>query len=142
MPTSSGATIATPHAARAGQDLTGQWTGSPKWTLNLGTHYERPVASALKVQADLGVSYRSKMGMAFPNDPATVQDTLTLVNGAIGVAAADGRWKLAVFGKNLTDQVYNQVMFATPFGAAPGNYSQFIPYEARRIVGVSLDLAY
>ncbi|KRA59220.1 hypothetical protein ASD79_11000 [Caulobacter sp. Root655] len=132
----------TPTCPAPQQDLTGQWTGSPKWTLNLGTHYERPVASALKVQADLGVSYRSKMGMAFPNDPATVQDSLTLVNGAIGVAAADGRWKLAVFGKNLTDQVYNQVMFATPFGAAPGNYSQFIPYEARRIVGVSLDLAY
>jgi len=124
------------------QDLTGQWTGSPKRTFNLASHYERPVGGALKLQVDLGVSYRSRMGMAFPNDPAAIQDSLTLVNGAIGVAAADGRWKMAVFGKNLTDRIYNQVMFATPFGAAPGNYSQFIPYEARRIVGVSLDLAY
>jgi iron complex outermembrane receptor protein len=132
----------TPTCPAPRQDLTGQWTGSPKWTLNLASHYERPIARALELQADLGVSYRSRMGMAFPADPATIQGALTLVNGAVGVAAADGRWKLAVFGKNLTDEVYNQVMFATPFGAAPGNYSQFIPYEARRIVGVSLDLAY
>jgi iron complex outermembrane receptor protein len=133
----------TPSCPAAQQDLTGKAVPfSPKWTLNLATHYERPIVTALNLTADLGVSYRSKMGMAFPNDPATVQDSLTLVNGAIGVAAADGRWKLSVFGKNLTDKVYNQVMFATPFGAGPGNYSQFIPYEARRIVGVSLDLAY
>ena len=76
----------------------------------------------------------------FPNDPNLEQDGYSLVNAAVGLAGSEGRWKLSLFGKNLTDERYSLVYFSTPFGAAPGAYSQFIPYEAQRVVGVSLDL--
>jgi iron complex outermembrane receptor protein len=89
---------------------------------------------------DLGASYRSSVGVGFPNNPYTTQDAYTLVNGAIGFGADDGSWRLSVFGKNLTDEEYVAVMIATPLGGAPMNISQFIPYEARRIVGLSLDV--
>jgi len=114
---------------------------SPDWSANISSHYQTHLLSpSTALFFDLGVNYRSKMGIAFPNDPNTIEDGLTLVNASIGFSAQDGRWKLALFGKNLTDEHYAAVIFPTPLGAAPRNYSQFIPYEAQRIVGVSLDV--
>jgi iron complex outermembrane receptor protein len=126
------------------QDLTDQRVPfSPDWSANVNAHYQTHLFSpSTALLFDLGVSYRSKMGIAFPNDPNTIEGALTLVNASIGVSARDGHWKLAVFGKNLTDKRYASVIFNTPLGAAPRNYSQFIPYEAQRIVGVSLDVAF
>jgi iron complex outermembrane receptor protein len=116
---------------------------SPDWSANVSSHYRTQVFNpATALFFDLGVSYRSKMGIAFPNDPNTIEDGLALVNASIGFSAQDDRWKLALFAKNLTDEHYAAVIFPTPLGAAPRNYSQFIPYEAQRIVGVSLDVAF
>jgi iron complex outermembrane receptor protein len=116
---------------------------SPDWSGNLSSHFKTQAFNpSTALFFDLGVSYRSKMGIAFPNDPNTIADGLTLVNASIGFAAEDERWKLALFGKNLTDEHYAAAIFPTPLGAAPRNYSQFIPYEAQRIVGVSLDVSF
>jgi iron complex outermembrane receptor protein len=114
---------------------------SPDWSANVSSHYQTQALSpSTAVFFDLGVNYRSKMGIAFPNDPNTIEPGLTLVNASIGFSGQDDRWKLALFGKNLTDEHYAAVIFPTPLGAAPRNYSQFIPYEAQRILGVSLDV--
>ena len=114
---------------------------TPKWTGNIGSHYETEV-SGLKATFDLGANFRSKALMAFPNDPSTIQKGYTLVNAAVGLASPDRRWKVSVFGKNLTDERYTVVDFSTPFGSTANSYSQFIPQEAQRTVGVSLDLTY
>jgi iron complex outermembrane receptor protein len=66
----------------------------------------------------------------------------TLVNASVAVGAEDGRWKVSVFGRNLTDERYSVVDFSTPFGGATNSYSQFIPAEAQRSVGVALDLSF
>ena len=115
---------------------------TPKWTGNIGSHYETEVGQGLKASFDLGANFRSKALMSFPNDPSTTQKGYTLVNAAIGLASVDRRWKVSVFGKNLTDERYSVVDFSTPFGSAANSYSQFIPQEAQRSVGVSLDLVY
>lgn len=115
---------------------------TPEWTGNVASHYETEVGSGLKMSFDLGASFRSKALMAFPNDPSTIQKGYTLWNAAVGLGSPDGNWKVSVFGKNLTDERYTIVNFSTPFGAAANSYSQFIPAEAQRTVGVSLDLAY
>jgi iron complex outermembrane receptor protein len=126
------------------QDLTdARVPFSPDWSASVGSHYQTQMFSpATALYLDLGVNYRSKMGIAFPNDPSTIVGDLTLVNASIGVSGQSGRWKLAVFGKNLTGERYAVVIFPTPLGAAPRNYSQFIPYEAQRVAGVSLDVSF
>ena len=115
---------------------------SPVWSGNLSSHVETAVAGSLKASFDLGANSRSTALMAFPNDPSTAQKGYTLVNAAVGLASQDHRWKVSVFAKNLTDRRYSVVDFSTPFGGPVGSYSQFIPYEAQRVVGVGLDLAY
>ncbi len=126
------------------QNLTDERTPfAPDWSANLGSHYQTQMfAPSAALFVDLGVSYRSKMGIEFPNDPNTIAAGLTLLNASIGVSGQNGLWKLAVFGKNLTDRHYAAAIFPTPLGAAPRNYSQFIPYEARRVVGVSVDVSF
>ncbi|WP_332770488.1 TonB-dependent receptor [Phenylobacterium sp.] len=127
----------------AQQDLTdARLPFSPKWSGNVGSHFETEVAGDLTGSFDLGLNFRTKAAIAFPNDPNTVQGGYTLVNAAVGLASADDHWKVSVFAKNLTDERYSLVYFSTPFGTAPGAYSQFIPYEAQRVVGASIDLAF
>jgi len=115
---------------------------SPVLSGNLGSHFETPTAGNLRTTFDLGANFRSSSLMAFPNDPSTRQKGYTLVNAAVGLASSDHHWKVSIFAKNLTDQRYSVVDFSTPFGGSVGSYSQFIPYEAQRILGVGLDLAY
>jgi iron complex outermembrane receptor protein len=125
------------------QDLTDrQMPFSPKWTFNGRVGYSWPVAAdAYRLSADVGANYRGETGLQFPNSPNTIQSAYTLVAAAIGFGATDGSWKASVWGKNLTDENYAVVMFSTPFGSASG-VSQFIPYEARRVVGLSVDVSF
>ncbi len=115
---------------------------SPEWSGNLASHYETEVGGALKGAFDIGANFRTETLMAFPNNPATTQGGYTLVNAAVSLFSQDRRWKVSVFAKNLTDKRYSVVDFSTPFGGPAGSYSQFIPYEAQRVVGVGLDLSY
>ena len=115
---------------------------SPKWSGNLGSHYETGVAQDLRLTFDLGVNFRGKALMAFPNDPSTVQKGYALLNAAVALSPPDRNWKVSLFGKNLTDERYTVLDFATPFGSSANSYSQFIPQEAQRSVGVALDLTY
>ena len=126
------------------QDLTGEaMPFSPKWTFSGRVGYSWPVAAdAYRWSADIGANYRGETGLQFPNSPHTIQSAYTLVAASVGFSASDDSWKLSVWGKNLTDKNYAVVMFPTPFGAAPQNVSQFIPYEARRVIGVSLDVSF
>lgn len=126
------------------QDLTGEpMPFSPKWTFSGRAGYSWPVAGdAYRLSADVGANYRDETGLQFPNSPHTIQSAYTLLAASVGFSAADDSWKLSLWGKNLTDKNYAAVMFPTPFGNAPQNISQFIPYEARRVIGVALDVAF
>ena len=123
------------------QDLTGdRLPYSPRWSGSLATSYTVPLGGELGLTFDVGVNLRSNAIMAFPNDPATLQDGYALVNASVALAEGD-RWKVQLFGKNLTDKRYSVVDFATPLGT-PGSYSQFIPYEAQRVVGLSVEAGF
>jgi iron complex outermembrane receptor protein len=121
------------------QDLTGkQLPFAPKWTIDLESNYSTKFPNEpWDLGFNMGVSYHSDEGIAFPNDPSTIQTGFALVNASISLACDDGSWRLALFGKNLTDHYYAATLFGTPFGTG---YSQFPLYEARRIIGLSLDI--
>ncbi|MBW8812586.1 MAG: TonB-dependent receptor [Caulobacterales bacterium] len=115
---------------------------TPKWSGSLTSHYERAVGEGLRASLDLGANLRSSELMAFPNDPSTRRSGYTLINASVGVGPESRAWRVSVFGRNLTDKRYSLIDFSTPFGGASGSYSQFIPAEAQRRVGVALDLRY
>ena len=116
---------------------------APEWTFNGFTGYSMPVAGdAYRVGMNLSASYRDTAFLQFPNSPFTIQSGYALVNAALSFGASDGNWQVSLYGKNLADKEYVLLMFPTPFGTAPGNISHFVPYEARRVVGLSLDVSF
>ena len=116
---------------------------APEWTLNGFTSYSMPLAGdSHRLGMNLSASYRDTAFLQFPNSPFTIQSGYALVNAAVSFGASDGSWQVSLYGKNLADKEYVLLMFPTPFGAAPGNISHFVPYEARRIVGLSLDVSF
>ena len=50
-------------------------------------------------------------------DENTIQDAYWKINARIALASVDGRWELALIGKNLTDEDTLSASTAVPFGS-------------------------
>jgi iron complex outermembrane receptor protein len=114
--------------------------------------YEKPIAdSGLTLTINGNVNYRSERYSSFPYRPEWAMPVLTLVNASIGVGDEDGAWRLSLFSQNLTDQAYatrvfggfleaNPFTFLTTEGETEASRMGWVPYEAQRIVGITLDI--
>jgi iron complex outermembrane receptor protein len=49
-------------------------------------------------------------------NPQSIQDSYGLVNLRLGLAAADSRWQVTAYGKNLSDEGFCEVIFDQPLG--------------------------
>ena len=91
----------------ANQDVSGDLTpiNAPDFTGSLGLQYRQPLgASLLILSADL--SFRSEYFLDINNLDALRQDGFGLVNLAVDLEDAQGKWGLSFGVKNLTDQEY------------------------------------
>jgi outer membrane receptor protein involved in Fe transport len=73
--------------------------------------YERPVAANLMARFFLGAKYTSEYNTKSDLLPLGLQEGFTLVNGRVSLGTADDRVRLELFGQNLTDEEYYQVVF-------------------------------
>ncbi|MBS0412114.1 MAG: TonB-dependent receptor, partial [Proteobacteria bacterium] len=89
------------------QNFRGQpFPNSPRWQLSADVAYERPVAEGLKAFAGVNVSYRSSTNSELGEIPDLLVDGYALVNLRAGLEAADGRWRVAAWVKNVGDTYY------------------------------------
>jgi iron complex outermembrane receptor protein len=126
------------------QDMSGKpLPYAPEWNVSLNSHYGMDLgASGLDLQFDLGLSYRTEAPANSPDDPSTYQDGYPIVNAAITLASSSNRWRASLFGKNLTDERFATRIFTTPSTTGANAYAQYVPYEAQRVVGLSLEVNY
>ncbi|MFL9840539.1 TonB-dependent receptor [Sphingomonas sp. ST-64] len=82
----------------------------------------------MRVFATPTVTYRSQIFFEIPNSAAISQPGVTLFNARAGVAFADDRFELALFGRNLSDEDY--LLDAGNTGGAFG-IPTYIPAEPR-----------
>ena len=84
----------------AGEDL----TQAPEWDVSVGGAYENSLTDNLyyKVTADLFFSGGYQAGTFF--DARTYQDDYELVNLRFAIGQEDGKWEVALYGRNLTDE--------------------------------------
>ena len=86
-------------------------------------------------------------------DPRFVYPSYWDVGARLGIRAADGKWSVALFGRNLTDEPVPITLFGgpsfTPPGAdptAPNGYvngvSGWVTAASLRQVGLSLDMKF
>ena len=90
------------------QDLSGTETQyAPNWGFNLHGEYVWPIAmwGGLEGLIGVDVNYSDDYSLASDNDPNQIQGSYTKVDARGVLRSADGRWELALIGRNLTDKL-------------------------------------
>ena len=128
-----GSTSSTPLYQAAGQPL----PGAPRYTANFGVSYQHPIASSLRFDGSVNAYYRSSTQNSV-GDPGTRMGGYTTVNLNTGIGAEDGKWRIAVFARNLFDKRFQSAILGLPFTSGVG-YLNWETLEGRRTVGVSLE---
>jgi iron complex outermembrane recepter protein len=114
---------------------------SPKLTYNLAANYTRPIGTLLGT-ASINYFWRDKVSYSDAGDPGASQGSYGLLGASVGIGASDDRWRVSLFGKNLTDQKFVDRVIGQPVLGGVGIYSQFVSPEAEQIVGVTLDVKF
>jgi len=88
---------------------------------SLGLDLYAPIGSSLEFRAALDINFTDEYFTAQNNDPLTIQDSYAKINLRLALGGQDGRWEVAILGRNLTDEVVvpytNPVPLASLFGA-------------------------
>jgi outer membrane receptor protein involved in Fe transport len=111
---------------------------APLYSGSLSTSYDRPIGSGLELRTSLSAKYTSSYNTGSDLNPLKVQPGLTVFNGRIGVGSEDGLWTAELFGQNLTDETYYQVVFDAPLQTGALNGFMGAP----RTYGVTLRVQY
>ncbi len=88
-------------------NLTGRpVAGAPRWIANLDARYERPVSEGLVAYGVAEYGYRSHYYGYLDDSAYARTGDYGLTNLRLGLRAAQGRWDLSLWGKNVTDVRY------------------------------------
>ncbi len=86
------------------QNLAGNTrAGAPQWSSHIVASYERPISENLVL--GITANAQDKDDQELSNSiPGVIQDSYTTVDANIRLSTQDGRWQIALIGKNLTDE--------------------------------------
>lgn len=91
---------------------------SPKWDTFLGVSYDIPLASSAGITLSANWSHRSKTYLEINSSENLAQGAYSIYNTSITYDSTDGRWRVIVGAKNLTDKEYRTHAF--DLSAFPG----------------------
>ncbi len=77
---------------------------TPEWTGTLSTHFTAPLPGNLLLGLTLDANYKDEHFTSSDLDPRGFQEATTRYNGRLQIGADDGRWNVALVGKNLSDE--------------------------------------
>ncbi|MFU8764048.1 MAG: TonB-dependent receptor, partial [Haliea sp.] len=112
---------------------------APEWTANLGAQAEWRFNAGLTGMFRLDYSWQDAFFTRASNDPFFAADSQSLLNARLRLAAADERWAVTLWGRNLTDDDnINTKDGASNFFFPTYHYSLIAP----RTYGVELLLSF
>lgn len=79
---------------------------TPKWQWSLGADYDFPVSNGLNGFLGVNLNGRSSANAALGSNAILAVDGYTLLDLRAGFGSADDRWKVTVWGRNVTDEYY------------------------------------
>lgn len=134
-----------PGCYRQGATLVNDASGTdvilaPRFVYNLGVNYEPQLTDTLKLFSSASFAHRSST-LSVAGDPGTRIPGYGLLNATIGVGGLDGKLRLSVYGRNLTDKLFIARLRPLPFGPT-GSYLQTVAGEGRRTIGMRLDYSF
>lgn len=121
------------------QDLTGEtpnFVSDVTWSGSVA--YDRPISSGLMLGLGVSWRYRSEFTTGQDADPFTEQDSFWTFNATAAISTEDGRWSVEIWGKNLTDEVVQNIGFDTPMQT--GSMSAFV--EPPRMYGATAKFSF
>lgn len=77
-----------------------------KWTVNGSVSYVFPIDNNYVLTPRVDWQYRSEISNTSTESPQSVQESYKIINASVSLVTVDGRWKLTLNGKNLTDKKY------------------------------------
>ena len=82
---------------------------TPKWTASISPEYTMTMGNGADLVLRADWSYRDKMWGEPSNDPGryTGIDSRTLINLDVAYHSPNGKWTLAAYGRNITDERYD-----------------------------------
>jgi iron complex outermembrane receptor protein len=83
----------------------------PVYDISLYANYTYPVGDWGQFFIGGEVLVQGDSYLTLDNQADGKVDAFTLLNGQIGLESNDGRWTVAIWGRNLTDEVYKQRLF-------------------------------
>ncbi|MDE2561099.1 MAG: TonB-dependent receptor [Sphingomonadales bacterium] len=106
---------------------------APKWQVQLAGEYAFDLGDAGTITPRVSMVYKSHYYSSILNEPSGLTGDFALVDGSIGWESADSRYRVMIWGKNLTDVTYTSALTPT---------AQFFIqhfYGAPRTFGVTFD---
>ncbi|HEY5756100.1 MAG TPA: TonB-dependent receptor [Steroidobacter sp.] len=96
----------------AGNDLSGnRLARTPEFRFTGGADYTMPINSDLSVDARVEYQWQDEMPWLVEN--TVFEDSYGLLDARVALQAREAQWEVALFGKNLTDELYR--LDAIPF---------------------------
>lgn len=103
-------------------------TNAPFWVVTAAASYERPISDDLTGFVNGNFRFNTDMNTGSDLDIEKEQSSYAVVDASIGFRTNDNRWVLEVWGKNIFDREYAQVVFDAPLqgqGTGPGSTQTF-----------------
>lgn len=79
---------------------------TPKWQWTLAADYDFPISEGLNAFVGANLNGRSSANAALGQNAILRVDGYTLLDLRAGFGSADDRWKVSVWGRNVTDKYY------------------------------------
>lgn len=117
---------------------------APRWVGTLSVDYQHSLTQNLDWLFDVNGYYRSNLNFTPAGDPQTRIGGYATVGAELGVQTTDGRWRLSLFGRNLTDRRIPSLILEDPLdgfygdGKLGGDYWQQFDANSFRACGVSV----
>lgn len=128
--------------AQKRQDLTGKALAmAPKFSGNATLRYETQISPAGHgLFGQISYAYRGSAYLALDLDPNSIQRRYGLWDAQIGLSLPDDRMKAWLWGKNLTNKHFVEMIYGTPLDT--GGQAQFFPINADRQIGATVEFRF
>ena len=112
-------------------DLDGaQLPFAPEWKANIGANYGMDVGD-MRLDFGLDYTYQDDTQYDLSRSTNTIQPAWDIINASIALSGPDGRWRVALLGKNLADESYSTNLLPG------GNTQRGMPRDQSSYYGVT-----
>ena len=106
------------HKFTAGANAGNKLTRAPETTWSVFANLSMPFASGAALDLLASTSYTDEFHFELTNDLRGLEEDVSVLDASATFTSADGRWDVALWGKNLSDELYAVHHISGSFGGA------------------------